>query len=306
MLPNFVIIGAQKSASSFLHLCLNDHPDIYLPDEEISFFESPDYEQSDVADLGDIFANRTERLLGIKRPSYIGKPEVPARVVSILPNAKLIAVLMNPIDRAMSAYYHNIAYGFIPAMRAERGMRKLISDTTFLQRYKRATEIIEFGLYYKYLSQYANYNEDGRLLVLLHEDIISDPLGSIRNAYRYLDVDDTFTPPSLNVHPQKVLYNITRLRFMRLRNRFLYSYNSDRTRLFQKKMTSRDVFINDKFVQFDRKFLSKIFHDRKPVLSAKFRNDLYGIFSSDIAALEDFLQKDLSLWKPNSQNHGVK
>lgn len=125
MLPNFIIIGAQKSASTFLQACLNDHPDIYMPYGETPFFESPDYERNNIRDLEKIFVDRDEKCIGIKRPTYIGKPEVPERILAHLPNAKLIAVLRNPIDRAISAYFHNINYGFIPAIDVETGSKSL-------------------------------------------------------------------------------------------------------------------------------------------------------------------------------------
>jgi len=159
MLPNFVIIGAQKFASTFLQICLNDHPDIYLPHGETSFFESPDYEESEIRKFERIFNKRSEKCLGIKRPNYIGKPEVPKRIASHLPNAKLIAVQRNPIDRAISAYYHNINYGFVLPIDVEIGMRKLISDASFAEIYKRSSKIIEFGYYYKYLSKYKHYKK---------------------------------------------------------------------------------------------------------------------------------------------------
>jgi len=159
MLPNFVIIGAQKSASSFLQACLNDHPDIYLPHGETPFFESPDYEQSDIRELQRIFEKRSEKCLGIKRPNYIGKPEVPKRIASHLQNAKLIAVLRNPIDRAISAYYHNIKFEFIPPIDIEIGMRKLIWEPSFSAKYKRSPEIIELGFYCKYLSKYDQFKK---------------------------------------------------------------------------------------------------------------------------------------------------
>jgi hypothetical protein len=131
MLPNFVIIGAQKSASTFLQVCLSDHPNVFLPNGETPFFESPDYEQSNVSDLERIFEKRSEKRIGIKRPNYIGKPEVPKRIEFHLPHAKLIAVLRNPIDRAISAYYHNINYGFIPPINVENGIRKIITQPSF-------------------------------------------------------------------------------------------------------------------------------------------------------------------------------
>ena len=80
MLPNFIVVGAQKSASTFVQVCLAEHPDIFMPSTEIPFFVSPDYEQKSINNLKHFFIGRTEKMLGIKRPDYIGKPEVPERI----------------------------------------------------------------------------------------------------------------------------------------------------------------------------------------------------------------------------------
>ena len=69
MLPTLVIIRAQKSASSFMHKCLADHPEIYLPKREVPFFASPDYEQGSIKDLEKLLEGRREQILGIKRPN---------------------------------------------------------------------------------------------------------------------------------------------------------------------------------------------------------------------------------------------
>jgi hypothetical protein len=218
MLPNFVIIGAQKSASSFLQACLAEHPDIYIPHEEIPFFESPDYEEHTINDLRRILEGRQEKCLGIKRPNYIGKSEVPSRLEYHLPNAKLIAVLRNPIERAISAYFHQIRSGTIPPFKFESGIKKILQDKYFNNQYKRAHEIIEFGLYYKYLSQYSHFLKNNQLLIFLHEDIKREPLKSVKKAYNFLDISADYIPKSLASQPQMVLYNLTRLRFLTLRN----------------------------------------------------------------------------------------
>lgn len=231
MLPNFIIVGAQKSASSFIHACLMEHPEIFMPSEEVSFFESPDYEQKSIEDLKKLFVGRTEKMIGIKRPTYIGKPEVPGRIRIHLPDAKLIAVLRNPIDRAVSAYYHNIKYGFIPGIDIEKGMNLLL-DGAYEKTFKRAHEIIDFGFYYKYLKQYQWFFDNDRFIILLYEDIIADKLSAIQKVYSFLDVKSSYVPKAINSRPQAVIYSIPRLHFLSLRNTFLYKYNYDRTRLF--------------------------------------------------------------------------
>ena len=116
MLPHFVVIGAQKSASTFLQRCLADHPEMWLPRGETTFFEDPTYEASRLSDLERMFSRRRERVLGMKRPSYLSRPEVPGRIRRDLPNVKLIAVLREPISRAVSAYFHMVGGGYLPLL----------------------------------------------------------------------------------------------------------------------------------------------------------------------------------------------
>jgi len=298
MLPNFIIIGAQKSASTFLQACLNDHPDIYLPSEEIPFFESPDYENGSIRDLEKLFDGRHEKCMGIKRPSYIGRPEVPERILSYLPNAKLLAVLRNPVDRAISAYFHYINYGFIPPLDVEIGIRKLIFDPSYSAVYRRSSEIIEFGYYHKYLRKYSHYMETGRLFVILQEELQSNPLGSIQEAYAFLGVDNEFVPRSLTSRPQKVVYNMTRLKVLRIRNMFMFDYNEERTRLFLKKMNLVEKAIVKAITTFDKNILSKVLRDGKPEISQDLRSTLYEKYAADIDLLESFIGRDLSIWRP--------
>ena len=298
MLPTFVIIGAQKSASSFMQACLADHPDIYIPHGETPFFESPDFEDNNIKQLEKIFKGRTERCLGIKRPNYIGKPEVPARIKTHLPNAKLIAILRNPIDRAISAYFHNINYGFAPPLDVEIGMRKLMTDKSFSSKYKRLPEIIEFGYYHKYLRKYSQYMKNGQLLIFLHEDILSKPLESIQLAYNFLGVSQEFIPDSLSSRPQKVLYNLLRLKLLSHRNKFIYDYNEDRTRLFPKKMTLIDKVFAGFLTILDQKLMSRYLPNNKPNVGLEIRNMLYDLYANDIVSLADFIDRDLSAWKP--------
>jgi hypothetical protein len=302
MLPNFVIIGAQKSASTFLQVCLSEHPEVFMPPDEIPFFESPDYERSNISELESLFNDRIENTFGIKRPNYIGKPEVPKRIELHLPHAKLIAVLRNPIDRAISAYFHYINYGFIPCIDLEKGMRQLIDQPSYGEKYGRSHEIIEFGLYFKYLKKYGYFLKSGRLLVLLHEEILRNPLESIQKAYRFLNIDPGFIPISLNSRPQSVIYNLPRLKLLRMRNKFSYNYNFDRTRLYKKQLDFFGIVIVRIITSIDRVMLAKILKNRKPKASLELRKILNQRYENDIRGLEFLICKDLSEWRVISCN----
>ena len=55
MLPNFLIIGAQKAGTTFIHKCMREHPDIFLPINEVRFFENPEYLQTDFKQFEALF-----------------------------------------------------------------------------------------------------------------------------------------------------------------------------------------------------------------------------------------------------------
>ena len=87
---------------------ISQHPEIWMPRGETPYFEDPDYHQSTPDEFLSQFPHESGKLIGIKRPNYIGKPEAPERIETDLPDARLIAVLRDPADRAISAYFHQI------------------------------------------------------------------------------------------------------------------------------------------------------------------------------------------------------
>ena len=182
--PDFIIIGAQKASSTFIQDCLNAHPDIFLLPNEIPFFESPDYEESTIHSLYSRFKGKKEKMVGFKRPNYIGKPEVPARIVKHLNDIKLIAVLRNPVDRAISALYHNMNYGFLPIADPNL-LFKMILNGESITGYPRASEILEFGLYHKYLSLYDEFNKKGKLYITTLDKIKSSNAVVISQLYSF-------------------------------------------------------------------------------------------------------------------------
>ena len=296
MLPNLVIIGAQKSATTFIHVCLSEHPDVYIPSAETPFFESPDYEQHSIASLESLFEGRSEKIRGIKRPAYLCKDEVPDRLKEHLPDAKLIVVLRNPIERAVSAYFHNINCGFLPVIGIEEGFRQLMDDK-FRIEYKRSSEVIEFGLYYKHLMQYKYAFESKNILVLLYEDIRDHKIETYHKICRFLDISAGFLPKAINSRYQEVIYNLDRLKFVRLRNRFLFDYDVSGNRLHIKHGSNLSTVIGLSVSLIDRLFLSRIIANKTPVLSDDLRRYIFDLYRDDIRSLQTLIDRRLDSWE---------
>ena len=66
-------------------------------------------------------------------------------------------------------------------------------------------------------------------------------------------------------------------------------------------MTAVDKIFDRAFKMLDRRLLSKYLPNNKPKLGLELRNILYGLYASDIEALEDFINRDLSAWKTSRE-----
>lgn len=107
-LPDFLIVGAVKSGTTALSFNLNRHPDVSMAGSdgqprETHFFNS-NWRRG--VDWYRKYFTRPDKLQGEKTPDYLSILECHARMASIVPNAKLIISLRNPIDRAYSQWNH--------------------------------------------------------------------------------------------------------------------------------------------------------------------------------------------------------
>jgi len=115
-LPDFLVFGAANCASSFLHRNLNEHPDIYMisgEPREACYFEDYEYSKYSFDIIIKAFENIDDnKVLGFKRPTYINRPQSAPRIKKHLPDIKLIAVLRNPMERAVTSYFHHMQENF--------------------------------------------------------------------------------------------------------------------------------------------------------------------------------------------------
>jgi hypothetical protein len=158
-LPNFLIIGAQKSGTTSLYNYLKQHPQIFMPRlKEPHFFtyegQLPPHPSvvTSWQDYRALFADaRDEIAVGEASPSYLHGEQAPRRIAHYFPTIKLIAILRNPADRAFSNWMHNVSYGreeldFGQALQAEERRIQEGVGYLFWYRYK--------GFYHRHLTRY--------------------------------------------------------------------------------------------------------------------------------------------------------
>ena len=294
---DFFIIGAQKCASTFIHNIISDHPGISMPSEEIPLFQDPDYTSGGYDNL-----IRTRRpiaesvIWGIKRPDYLAKSEVPKRIKKHCPNAKLIVVLRSPVERASAAYFHYMMNGFLPTLPIEVGMPKLLSGELD-KEYPRSKEILEYGLYYKHVTNYLNYFNENQLTIIFLEDIKKKPIQTAQNLYRFLGVSPNYIPTkALTKRPQKVIYSVEAIRKIQFKNKLNFTYSEDKLRMHEKRAgrTGKVILLISNLVA---RLIARFYNSKEaPVLPQVITNKLTSFYADDIQKLARFTNRDLSQW----------
>jgi hypothetical protein len=100
---DFIIIGAAKSATTWLQTQLQSDPAVYMPDRELHYF-SREYSRGESWYLSQFSEKGIGRVIGEKSNSYLYMPEAAARLHRHLPHVKLIVQLRHPVERAYSNY----------------------------------------------------------------------------------------------------------------------------------------------------------------------------------------------------------
>lgn len=296
-LPSFIIIGAQKSATTFLHHDLMRHPEIFMPYWEIPYFEDPDYSLQGWDEFKKNFStNQGKKIIGFKRPDYLSRPECPNRISRSLPDVKLIAILRNPIERAFSAYYHYMAANLIPIKDLNSGMVAIINGE-YNSQYPRAKDILEYGFYFSHLNRYLDYFDIGRMFIGLQDDIRNDYLTTLKNILLFLRADENYQSKIGTARPGEVVYPKPRVRLHRWMNNILGYYDRSLNGVVFRK-NNRMLRLLAVFVanRVDRLLLSKIYGNPKPQLDPAIKDALIKMYRFDILKLQDFLNRDLGKW----------
>jgi hypothetical protein len=291
-LPRFVVIGAQKSASTFLQDQMAQHPRIEIADGEVRYFEDPFYSPEAVASLPELFHRpAVGTLRGIKRPDYLGRPEVAERLHRHLPDALLFAVVRDPVDRAVSAYYHYVRHGFLPLLPLEDAFEALLAgdSTTMAARYPRSPEILDYGLYGKHLQRYLDHFGREQLLVFEQKGLTGDPAGSLRQAFEFVGADPSFVPTATSSVSNRGVYSPMRLRLLRTKNKFVYDYTPNLDRRYPRKPSPVGWLYNAGVVGVDRLVLSRFDEGRPPALSPDLRKRVSAFYDADRAVLSELL-----------------
>ena len=285
---DFLIIGAEKCGTTWLADMLRQHPDIFIPEgKELfyfneRFFESPELPNYNatqpIAWFLQFFAQaRPDQVKGEASPAYIWDQSAPQRIAAFGPDLKLIAVLRNPIDRAMSQYLYYIQRG-------------VISGISFEQAVQKRGEILTRGLYAQQLRRYFALFPPEQISVMFYDDLRADNARFLTDAQSFLGVS-AMLPENINEAS-----NVTGIpRFAWLNQAIswvrypLRKYNPPRLmKMLRKSGLAR-------FQERIRLANTRPF-ELKPSIAPETRASLRAYFREDVAALQEMTGRDLRHW----------
>ena len=275
---------------------MREHPQLFLPRNEVVYFEDPGYSSRDPTLFHRLFSPAAPgQHCGFKRPELLARPECPLRVVRDLPDVRLVAVLREPLARTVSAYFHYMRAGVIPVVPLNVGLRQILRGEIDAQ-FPMAQEVVNYSLYGQHLQRYLNLFERDAVMVLLDEDFRQNATGTLRQVYSFLGVRPDFVPESVTARANTGVYALTRIRLLRQGSRFVYRYRRGSSFVdLREDWLARGAYRAVGWV--DRVGLAPFFRNAPPELDNDVRSELAELFADDLDQLEGILRRPLELWR---------
>jgi hypothetical protein len=203
-LPDFIVIGAQRCGTTSLYEYLTEHPAI-LPAsrKEVHYFDvhydrGSEWYRTHFPLAGD------GSMTGEATPYYLAHPLVPLRVRALLPEVRLVVMLRDPVERAVSHYHHEVSTGdetlpletalAVEGKRLDGEEDRLRSRTLYRSNAHQHFGYVARGHYAEQLERWFALFPREQILVLNSNALFADPPGHMRRVFDFLGLPDRELP----------------------------------------------------------------------------------------------------------------
>ncbi|NEN89698.1 MAG: sulfotransferase [Okeania sp. SIO3H1] len=213
-LPNFIVIGAAKSGTTSVWSYLKQHPQVFMskPKEpnffifegvKLPYYSGPDDEETlirklyqgtitDFETYQTLFQDVGEaRAIGEASVRYLYFPQAAERIKKYIPDAKMIIMLRNPVNRLYSQYVMNVRDLLEPLPLSEAITAE---DERISKNWDCAWHYTKLSSYYNQVKFYLDLFSPQQIKVIIYEYFCRDTVGIMQELYRFIDVDDSFIP----------------------------------------------------------------------------------------------------------------
>lgn len=277
MLPNLIVIGAMKAGTSSLHHYLALHPDVSMSrQKELNFFERSwergiDWYEAQFPDATPV--------RGESSPNYTKYPrhgaEAPARMHSLVPEARIVYLVRDPIARIVSHYVDAYSFG--------RVSRPLAEELETAE----GDHFVACSRYHMQLSRYLVHYDLAQVLVVTSEHLRERRGDALREVFRFLGVDESFWTPEYDLA-------LNRAEDKRRSSRLAYAFEE----LVKRSRTSPVARLLPRGLAGPVRTLTRAGSRRIPVpaVDERLRERLVAELSNDVAALRRLTGKPLAEW----------
>jgi Sulfotransferase domain len=271
-LPDFVIIGATKAATTWLSHNLGAHPEVFLPSQELHYF-SRFYDRGKDWYGAHFGGARSKQRIGEKSASYLPHPDAAQRLCQLLPRARLIAQLRNPVERAYSDY----------CMHYRRGEVSRDIDRYLDPARTPIPRLLEDGFYHRHLTGFLSVFPAEQMMVLLYDDIRRRPAEIFRGVCGYLGIDEAVAPQAVE---------------RRVKDKDIPVVPPSARRLLAPLKELMQPWRETRAFGAIRSLIARRL--RYPPLTPELRERLTAHYAADVARLSELIGRDLSMWKAES------
>lgn len=249
--PDFFVVGAAKSGTSALWKYFQMHPDIFVTKEiaskELGYYSNQygiDNEDQYLSHFKDATPNQS---IGEVCHVYLTSLESAKRIKEEIPNAKIIIILRNPVDRAYSLYNWMVMHGYECNTSFEKALKReeeLISNktlkSTLLHDYKLNYSYFKSGLYYEQIKRFFDVFGRKNVLVIEYGDFKKNQKDFLSKIYTFLGVTNNHHFELNHINKSKrvisvklqymsrklLLSKFSKYTFLKLTSNFLLKFNT--------------------------------------------------------------------------------
>lgn len=294
MTPGYslVVAGAQKSASTSLAELLGRHPRVSMVRREVMALEDPYYPQGIGWLKQHISESHSAGLVpALKRPELLHRAETPERLVELLPNPYVVVILRDPLARTVSAYYHYVRHGLLPALDANLGIPALLDDLDRLSPPAPGHQVVKYSLYAGAVVRMLDVLGD-RAGVFYQEELVGDTTSCADQMLRAVGLEPCQLGPLPKVNTGT--YHLRRFRPASVGGRLGYEIN-ERDGSFVLTRRRARLRIAQALFALDRAWYGKA--GRQPTLHPDTRYRLAAALAPDARRLPEILGRPLpSAW----------
>lgn len=188
-LPDFLIVGAQKCGTSALRVNLRAHDGIAIPADELHFFNNKNKWEQGLDWYCQHFPH-TDLLQGEKTPEYLSNPRAAERIARIIPSAKIIIMLRDPVTRAYSHWNHMTQKIDVTA---KRGWEVLPFGEAIARAFdgdKPYVRILDKGIYIDQILRYSESFPAEQIYIGIQERFLANGAEELARVFRFLGVSE--------------------------------------------------------------------------------------------------------------------